>query len=86
MVSVPTANTKIHGSTVQRVTKAPASLSVSCMSAQTTPTSPFGSDPHFVTENIWKAQNKINLLYEKLQTMAEVSSFSHNILSSPSLF
>ncbi|XP_053239381.1 spectrin beta chain, non-erythrocytic 5 isoform X2 [Podarcis raffonei] len=71
MVSVPTANTKIHGSAVQRVTKAPASLSVSCMSAQTTPTSPFGSDPHFVTENIWKAQNKINLLYEKLQTMAE---------------
>ncbi|XP_061467332.1 spectrin beta chain, non-erythrocytic 5 [Rhineura floridana] len=71
MVSMPTANTEIYNSANQRVTKAPASHSMSRMSVQGTFTGPFGSDPHFVTENIWKTQNKINLLYERLQTMAE---------------
>ncbi|XP_042315999.1 spectrin beta chain, non-erythrocytic 5 [Sceloporus undulatus] len=71
MVSMPAMNREIHNSTNQKVVKTPESHSVSRISAQTTVTSPFGSDPHFVTENIWKTQNKLNLLYEKLQTMAE---------------
>ncbi|XP_062823236.1 spectrin beta chain, non-erythrocytic 5 [Anolis carolinensis] len=71
MVSVPTSNIEINNSTNQRVTKTPARHYVSRVSAQTTAIRPFGSDPHFVTENIWKTQNTINLLYEKLQIMAE---------------
>ncbi|KAM6459310.1 spectrin beta chain, non-erythrocytic 5 isoform 3-T3 [Liasis olivaceus] len=39
--------------------------------AKPTFTGQFGSDSHLVMENIWKMQQRIALLYEKLQTMAE---------------
>ncbi|XP_044291663.1 spectrin beta chain, non-erythrocytic 5 [Varanus komodoensis] len=71
MVSVPAANPDVHNSRNQGVFRAPASYSRSQASAQMTFTSPFGSDPHFLTENIWKSQHNIALLYDKLLTMAE---------------
>ncbi|XP_053169097.1 spectrin beta chain, non-erythrocytic 5 [Hemicordylus capensis] len=71
MVSVPSTSTEVYDSTNQRLAKPPANHSMPRTSAKTTFTGPFGSDPHFVAENIWKTQNKIGLLYEKLQTMTE---------------
>uniref|UniRef100_A0A8D2KX84 Calponin-homology (CH) domain-containing protein n=1 Tax=Varanus komodoensis TaxID=61221 RepID=A0A8D2KX84_VARKO len=60
MVSVPAANPDVHNSRNQGVFRAPASYSRSQASAQMTFTSPFGSDPHFLTENIWKSQHNIS--------------------------
>ncbi|KAL8169455.1 UNVERIFIED_CONTAM: hypothetical protein K2H54_049413 [Gekko kuhli] len=71
MVSVPPTNAELHGITIQRTSKAPANQYVSWTSTKTTCIVPFGSDPHFVTENIWRSKNKIDTLYEKLQTIAE---------------
>ncbi|KAJ6667277.1 hypothetical protein lerEdw1_017255 [Lerista edwardsae] len=71
MVSVPMSSTLSLENMNQRATKASANHSGQWTSAKTTSTSPLGSEPHLVTENIWKTQNNIGLLYEKLQTMAE---------------
>lgn len=75
---MPSTNVEVHGITVQRTDKAPANQYMSWASTKTMFTVPSGSDPHFITENIWKSKNKIDVLYEKLQTMAEVSCFSCN--------
>uniref|UniRef100_A0ACB8G4I3 Uncharacterized protein n=1 Tax=Sphaerodactylus townsendi TaxID=933632 RepID=A0ACB8G4I3_9SAUR len=71
MVSVPPADAEVHNTTIQRTSKAPADQSVSWTSVKTSLIALFGSDPHFVTENIWREKSKIDILYEKLQTMAE---------------
>ncbi|XP_062974523.1 spectrin beta chain, non-erythrocytic 5 [Elgaria multicarinata webbii] len=71
MVSAPAANAEIQNSINQRVTRTPASHSRSWSSTQMTFTSPFDSDPHFITENVWKTQNNIALSYDKLLNMAE---------------
>ncbi|XP_077178896.1 spectrin beta chain, non-erythrocytic 5 isoform X2 [Paroedura picta] len=67
MVSMPPTNEESHGSTC----KAPANQYVLWTSAKATFIVPPGSDPHFVTENIWRSKNKIDTLYENLQIMAE---------------
>lgn len=71
-MSVPVVEAQVRSSLNQRITKLPSSRSV----RRDTPEIGFynspDSDPHFVPENIWKTQNEINLLYENLQTMAEV--------------
>ncbi|XP_054825905.1 spectrin beta chain, non-erythrocytic 5 [Eublepharis macularius] len=71
IVSVPPVNAEVHDITIQKTSKASGNQSMSGTSAKTPFIIPFGFDPRFVTENIWRSKNKIDILYEKLQTVTE---------------
>ncbi|XP_074853761.1 spectrin beta chain, non-erythrocytic 5 [Carettochelys insculpta] len=71
VISVPLEKGHTQSCLNLRINKLASSHKVHWATPDTGFSNPLDTDPHFVPENIWQTQNKINLLYENLQSMAE---------------